>query len=121
MSEFENAVVKDIRQNTYDNAYRRLCSAHVTASQLGLSECARCGLCCKICPGKMTYENVVALASRMGLPIKETFQKYLMVDVQDDAYYVLPIRADLQHVAGSVISDEDTWSLEAPCIFFDQP
>lgn len=89
-----------------------------SADERGAKKCQRCGLCCWIRPCALTQADLAALAQHHNLGPKDFFARYCAVDTRaDNELSVILLRANEQHQGGRYLTTQQTWSLDAPCIF----
>lgn len=90
----------------------------ITANDLKVNYCVKCGFCCNKRPCIPTYKEFMRLCNFLNLSVKETIQKYFCIDVNNfsDCYYPKPAGINQLDLLGKFIPLVRTFN-EGKCIF----
>lgn len=87
----------------------------------GKNHCCRSGFCCWRRPGCIAEDEVPKIAALLGITPRELFQTYLVVDsLEEGTLSLLPSREHQSLFTGEMLSSDEAFSVDTPCVFLDQ-
>ena len=85
-------------------------------------ECTQCSFCCWVKPCKLSREDIEILSKKWLMTPEEFFKKYLIIDIDNNEgrMCVTPIRKNKRRYSGTIITPQDSFNVDAPCIFLTE-
>ena len=85
-------------------------------------KCTQCSFCCWVKPCKLSKKDVEVLSKKFSMTPEEFFRKYLIIDIDNHEgnMSITPIRKNKHRYAGTLITQKDSFNVDAPCIFLKE-
>lgn len=94
----------------------------LSAFEAKKTECLQCSFCCWAKPCKFSKGDVEILSKAWLMTPEEFFKKYLIIDIDnhEGRMCITPIRKNKRRYAGTLITQKDSFNVDAPCIFLTE-